>query len=150
MHFVSMLLINWLLYHMWWLWLVTLCDVTMTWPFCDYCHTFCDFVSITWYFPTLYLSNNLREKKRKRKEILNNNLAILPSHDIDLVNTTFHFWTIMDLTMTIGSLGFLLYSRKRSCYKLHLAISLSILQRFSRWWGSKGIWSRDKGDNKWK
>jgi len=29
----------------------------------------------------LYLSNNLKEKKRKRKEILNNNLAVLPSHD---------------------------------------------------------------------
>jgi len=31
-------------------------------------------------FPMLYLSNNLKEKKEK-KEILNNNLAILPSHD---------------------------------------------------------------------
>jgi len=30
----------------------------------------------------LYLSNNLKEKKRKRKEILNNDLAILPSYDI--------------------------------------------------------------------
>jgi len=30
----------------------------------------------------LHLSNNLKEKKRKRKEILNNDLAILPSHDI--------------------------------------------------------------------
>jgi len=29
----------------------------------------------------LHLSNNLREKKRKRKEILNNDLAILLSHD---------------------------------------------------------------------
>jgi len=32
----------------------------------------------------LHLSNNLKEKKRKRKEILNNNLAVLPSHDKNL------------------------------------------------------------------
>jgi len=31
---------------------------------------------VTWYLPMLHLSN-------KRKEILNNNLAILPSHDIE-------------------------------------------------------------------
>ena len=30
-------------------------------------------------FPTLYLSNNLKEKKRKRN--INNDLAVLPSHD---------------------------------------------------------------------
>jgi len=33
-------------------------------------------------FPTLHLSNNLKEKKRKRKRKINNNLAVLPSHDI--------------------------------------------------------------------
>jgi len=30
-------------------------------------------------FPALHLSNNLKEKKRKRN--INNNLAILPSYD---------------------------------------------------------------------
>jgi len=30
-------------------------------------------------FPMLYLSNNLKEKKRKRN--INNDLAVLPSHD---------------------------------------------------------------------
>ena len=63
---VSMLLINWLLCHILWLWHITL---IVTW------HS----VTVTWYLPTLHPSN--KEKKRKRKEILNNNLAILPSHN---------------------------------------------------------------------
>jgi len=32
-------------------------------------------------FPTLHLSNNLKEKKRKRKRSINIDLAVLPSHD---------------------------------------------------------------------
>ena len=51
---------------------VTPCDMT----FCDYCHTFCDSVTCHVIFPMLHLSN-----KRKGKEILNNDLAILPSHN---------------------------------------------------------------------
>jgi len=50
--------VSWLLCHMLWLWLVTMCNVTILW-LCD-CYVI---------FPTLYLSNNLKEKKRKRKEI---------------------------------------------------------------------------------
>jgi len=50
--------------------------VTMT---CDCYHTFCDSVMVMWYFPALHPS----KKEKKRKEILNNNLAILPSHDSD-------------------------------------------------------------------
>ena len=48
------------------------CDFIVTWPFCD---------SVTSHmiFPVLHLSNNLKEKKRKRN--INNDLAILPSHD---------------------------------------------------------------------
>jgi len=38
---------------------VTMCNMTMTWPFCDLSHMI---------FPTLHLSNNLKEKKRKRKK----------------------------------------------------------------------------------
>jgi len=34
-------------------------------------------------FPTLHLSNNLKEKKRKRKRNINIDLAVLPSHDIE-------------------------------------------------------------------
>jgi len=34
-------------------------------------------------FPTLYLSNNLEEKKRKRKKNINIDLAVLPSHNTD-------------------------------------------------------------------
>ena len=47
-------------------------DFIVTWPFCD---------SVTSHmiFPVLHLSNNLKEKKRKRN--INNDLAILPSHD---------------------------------------------------------------------
>ena len=55
--------------------------VTVTWPFCDFGHTFlwlCDYHVI---FPTLHLSNNLKEKERKRKRNINIDLAILPSHD---------------------------------------------------------------------
>jgi len=33
----------------------------------------------------LHLSKKRKEKKRKEKEILNNDLAVLPSHDIELV-----------------------------------------------------------------
>ena len=40
--------------------------------------TICDSVIVMWYFPMLHPSN----KEKKRKEILNNNLAILPSHDM--------------------------------------------------------------------
>jgi len=48
---------------------------------CDYdcCHTFVTLWLVMWYFPCSTLV--IKEKKRKRKEILNNNLAILPSHD---------------------------------------------------------------------
>jgi len=57
--------VSWLLCHMLWLWLVTMCDVTILWLrshllwLCD-CHII---------FPMLHLSNNLKEKKRKRKGI---------------------------------------------------------------------------------
>ena len=53
------------------LWLHVMWPVT--WPFCDS-------VAVVWYFPILYPSN----KEKKRKEKLNNNLAVLPSHDIPL------------------------------------------------------------------
>ena len=77
---VSMLLVKWLLCHIPWLWLVTFyCDVTILWPLSHLCDT----VTIMWYFPTLYSSN--KEKKRKRKEILNNNLAVLSSYDISCI-----------------------------------------------------------------
>ena len=62
------------------------CDLWLSivmWPFCDLCHTFCDSVIVMWYFPILYPSS--KEKKRKRKEILNNNLAVLPSYDISCI-----------------------------------------------------------------
>ena len=48
--------------------------------FCDYCHTF---VTLWWShdtFSMLHPSN--KEKKRKEKEKLNNDLAVLPSHDM--------------------------------------------------------------------
>ena len=66
--------------------------VTPLWcdHFCDNSHTF---------FVTLWLSHNIfppsvlviKEKKRKRKEILNNDLAILPSHDIFVYSFTSDF-----------------------------------------------------------
>ena len=56
--------VSWLLCHMLWLWL-WLC---VMWPFCDFVTPLwlCDCHVI---FPTLHLSNNLKEKKRKRKGI---------------------------------------------------------------------------------
>ena len=36
---------------------------------------------VTWYFPTLHLVVIRKEKKKKRKRNINNNLAVLPSHD---------------------------------------------------------------------
>ena len=38
---------------------------------------FCDSVIVMWYFPTLVI----KKRKRKRKEILNNDLAVLLSYD---------------------------------------------------------------------
>jgi len=58
---------------------------------------------VMWYFPTLHPSN----KEKKRKEILNNDLAILPSHDnlyvdrnmeediLRVVSNIFH-WLLVD------------------------------------------------------
>jgi len=65
--------------------------VTPLWcdHFCDYCHTFCDSVTITWYFPHSILV--IKEKKRKRKEKLNNDLAVLPSHDTSVYSFTSDF-----------------------------------------------------------
>jgi len=45
---------------------------------------FYDFVTSHMIFPVLHLSNNLKEKKRKRN--INNNLAVLPSHDKKLMS----------------------------------------------------------------
>jgi len=42
--------VSWLLCHMLWLWPVTMCDMTVTWPFCDFGHI-CDSVTVMWYFP---------------------------------------------------------------------------------------------------
>ena len=64
---VLMLLISWLLCHMLWLWLCVWCDHSITTII-----PFCDSMSVMWYFPCSTLV---------RKEILNNDLAILPSHD---------------------------------------------------------------------
>jgi len=36
----------------------------------------------------LYLSNNLKEKKRKKKKNINIDLAVLPSHDTKLLSQT--------------------------------------------------------------
>ena len=55
---------------------VTCCDcdtwLLVIWPFCDS-------VTVMWCF--LCSTLVIKEKKRKGKEILNNDLAILPSHD---------------------------------------------------------------------
>jgi len=53
------------------------CDFIVTWVFCDYCHTFVTLWLVMWYFPHSILV--IKEKKRKRN--INNDLAILPSHD---------------------------------------------------------------------
>jgi len=57
------------------------CDSNVMWLFCDCCHTFflwlCDLSHDIFPCSTLVI----KEKKRKGKEILNNDLAILPSHD---------------------------------------------------------------------
>ena len=66
--------ISWLLCHMLWPWPVTPC---VMWPFCDCCHTFVTLWLVIWYLSMLYLNN-----KRKEKETLNNDLAILLSHNI--------------------------------------------------------------------
>ena len=46
---------------------VTCCDCD-SWPFCDLSHTFLWLCDCHMIFPMLYLSNNLKEKKRKRKK----------------------------------------------------------------------------------
>ena len=120
---VFMLLISWLLCHMLWLWL---------WPLCDCCHTFCDSVIVTWYFPTLHPSN--KEKKRKRKEILNNDLAILPSHDINgykkpprrpfnwyIVVLSQFFVMVCDIMHLVNCLSFYSWSKERSVWRWKVA-----------------------------
>jgi len=59
---VSMLLINWLLGHMLWLWLVTPCDVTTLWLLS---HLFVALWLVMRYLPMLHLSNKRKEKKKK-------------------------------------------------------------------------------------
>ena len=66
--------VSWLLCHMLWSWLVTMCDVTILWL----CHTFCDSVTVMWYFP----HSTLVIIWKKKKKNINIDLAILPSHDI--------------------------------------------------------------------
>ena len=58
--------------------------VTVTHCDCDHPSHHCD--KVTWYFPTLHLvvvSPIRKEKKRKRN--INNDLAVLPSHDMSLI-----------------------------------------------------------------
>jgi len=60
------------------------CDVTICHHLSPLWH--CD--KVTWYFPILHLVVVKKEKKRKekkRKRNINNDLAILPSHNILLV-----------------------------------------------------------------
>jgi len=66
-----------------WLWPVTLCD-----HFCDCYHIFVTLWLATWYFPCSTLV--IKEKKRKGKEILNNDLAVLPSHDIKSITSNWY------------------------------------------------------------
>jgi len=47
----------------------------------------CD--KVTWYFPTLHLVVVRKEKKRKRN--INNDLAVLPSHDIEEAVTVLNY-----------------------------------------------------------
>jgi len=65
--------------------------VTVTWLLCDQCHTFCDYVTVIWCFPILYLSNNLT-KKNKRK--IENSLAVLPSHDTIPLSQMATYWLV--------------------------------------------------------
>jgi len=60
------------------------CDFIVMWPFCD---------SVTSHviIPMLHLSNKRKEKKKKRN--INNDLAILPSHDN--IPTSFFFLQIL-------------------------------------------------------
>jgi len=82
--------VSWLLCHMLWPWLVTMCvwhdhSVTLVTPLwlCD-CHVI---------FPMLHLSNNLKEKKRKKKRNINIDLAVLPSHNMwHHVMWPWHLW----------------------------------------------------------
>ena len=59
------------------------CDFIVTWLFCDHCYTFCDSCDLS---HDIFPCFTLVIKEKKRKEILNNNLAILLSHDRDLIN----------------------------------------------------------------
>ena len=63
---------------------VTYCD-------CDHLSHHCD--KATWYFPMLHLvvvSPIRKEKKRKRN--INNNLAVLPSHDNQVIKSQISKW----------------------------------------------------------
>ena len=76
MQYPPMVLILFLSYD----YLITYCDYDL-WHniLCNQCHIFlwlCDCYMI---FPTLFLSNNLKEKKKERN--INIDLAILPSHN---------------------------------------------------------------------
>jgi len=53
---------------------------------------FYDSVTSHMIFPVLHLSNNLKEKKRKRN--INNDLAILPSHDKKLMSFTLKWMSV--------------------------------------------------------
>ena len=81
----------------------------------------CDSVMVMWYFPMLHPSN----KEKKRKEILNNDLVVLPSHDISSMTLPCgHNRCYLPVLYT--------FQTWLCCHKLHLAISLSIL-----WWFSQ-------------
>jgi len=70
---------------------IVTCDFIVMWPFCDFCHTFCDSVTSHVIIPILYLSNKRKEKKKKRN--INNDLAVLLSHD----NTPTFFFSLQTL-----------------------------------------------------